>query len=119
MLTVKGWRLLVRPIKVVDSMQSQVPDDLKNMGFVVSVGDERTALMYEAGVERGVVVQVGNMAYKTDECGYGKDGWEPWCKEGDQITFVKYAGRPQIDPETGEEFLVLNDVDMLALVENA
>lgn len=115
MLTVKGWRLLVKPIEVLDQMQEKVPEYLKDSGFVVSVGDERTKLMYEAGVERGIVVQVGELAFKSAECGNG----EPWCKAGDQITFVKYAGRPQIDPETGDEYLILNDVDMLALVENA
>ena len=117
-LTVKGHRLLIKPSKVLDDMNAAIPDSLKNLGFEVSVGGNREKLMYEFGVEKGTVVKVGNMAWKSVDLGFGVPGWEPWAKEGDVITFVKFAGRPQIDPTTKEEFLVINDVDMLALVED-
>lgn len=117
-LKVKGYRLLIKPTKVLDTMNAAVPEGLRNMGFEVSVGNERDKLMYEAGVERGTIVDIGEMAWKSSPLGYGSEDWEPWAKVGDEIAFVKYSGRPLIDPETKEEYLVLNDTDMLALVES-
>ena len=118
-LKVVGHRLLIKPVAVKDQMQQVVPDFLKTAGFEVKVGDSRTELMYQAGVERGIVVEVGPMAWKDTALGYGTADWQPWAKEGDEILFVKYSGRPLVNPDTDEEFLVINDVDMHAVVERA
>lgn len=118
-LRVPGHRLLIKPIAVIKSLQEDVPDFLRSSGFEISVGDKRTELMYEHGVERGTVVAVGNMAWRDPDLGYGIEGWKPWAEIGDEVIFVKYSGRPCVDPISGDEYLVINDVDVYAVVEKA
>lgn len=118
-LKVVGHRLLIKPIKVVDELQKDLPEELAKLGFEVKVGDKRTQLMYQAGVERGSVVGIGPMAWKDPALGYGTTDWQPWAEIGDEVLFVKYSGKPAVDPDTDEEFLVMNDVDMIAVVGKA
>lgn len=118
-LRVPGHRLLIKPIAVLEELNSDVPDFLKDKGFEISVGDRRTQLMYQNGVERGIVLAIGPMCWKDPDLGFGQADWQPWAKEGDEVVFVKYSGRPCVDPVNGEEYLVINDVDIYAVVERA
>lgn len=65
------------------------------------------------GAEIGVVVDVGATAYVADGL-----GGTPWCKVGDHVYFAKYAGKWVVDPKTDEEFLILLDTDVVAVVED-
>jgi len=50
----------------------------------------------------------------------GKDAWEdytnPWAEVGDRVSYIKHAGKWIDDPATGEEFVLLNDIDILAII---
>ena len=89
-----GYKLLVIKPKVVDKTES---------GLVVSGDYVRKE---EAGAVVGLVLKVGDMAYK-DEIKFPTGAW---CKEGDFVLIGAYRGsRFSVD---GEEFIMVND-DMI------
>lgn len=94
-MKVKGYRLLVKPDEIETTTE----------GGIVVVMDEdkaKIAQMY------GKVVQVGS------ECWHDfKD--KQWCKEGDRVAWSKFAGKFITDPETAEEYVILNDEDVLVV----
>jgi len=59
----------------------------------------------------GTIVSIGMNAWKAF------DGGEPWAKEGDKIFYARYGGSTIKDPDTQEEFILLNDEDVLAVVK--
>ena len=63
-----------------------------------------------AGVDIATVVSLGATAYKD----YGID---PPIKVGDTVAFAKYGGKTITDPETGEDFVALNDEDIVAIIK--
>lgn len=70
------------------------------------------------GVDTGVVVSIGKMAWKAIDG--NQEGWEPWCKVGDRIVFGRYCGKLVPDPDTGNEDLyVINDDDVQLVLEEA
>lgn len=62
----------------------------------------------QAAVEYGKVVKVGPTAFKD----YGRD--PDILKEGDRISFAKYAGKAIKDE--GIDYLLLNDQDVLCIM---
>lgn len=105
-----GHRVIVKP----DSVEV-----MSESGIVISLGSKRE----ESAQETGTVVAVGNQAFKSF-CWYtdkeGNTVWgEPWCKEGDRIAHVKYAGGGNRikDYVTGEEFIIINDSDIKAVLD--
>jgi co-chaperonin GroES (HSP10) len=105
MIKVVGHRVLIRPKPLETKTES---------GIVISYGEKER--LHKSGVEEGTVVMVGPTAWKNPELGYGEPGWEPWAKEGDQVVYAKYSGKHLSDPQTKEEFVLLNDVDIQAIV---
>ena len=75
-------------------------------GIILAV-DER---LERAAQTNGTLVQVG------------KDAWEdynsPWAEVGDRVSYIKHAGKWINDPDTGEEYVLLNDIDILAIIED-
>jgi co-chaperonin GroES (HSP10) len=64
----------------------------------------------------GVVVAIGPDAWKAfrqvDDTGKLVNG-QPWAKIGDRVTYSKNAGKFVKNTETGEEFVVMNDEDIV------
>jgi len=86
-----GYKLLVIKPKVVDKTES---------GVVVA---DAFVKREEAGAVVGMVLKVGDMAYKDTE----KFPTGAWCKEGDFVLIGAYRGsRFSVD---GEEFIMIND----------
>ena len=86
-----GYKLLVIKPKVVDKTES---------GVVVA---DTFVKREEAGAVVGMVLKVGDMAYKDTE----KFPTGPWCKQGDFVLIGAYRGsRFSVD---GEEFIMIND----------
>ena len=63
----------------------------------------------QAGQIAGTVVAVGA------DCYYQYD--TPWCKVGDRVLFAKFAGKTLNDVTTGKAYLVMNDIDVVALIK--
>lgn len=86
-----GYKILAIKPKIVDKTES---------GVVVA---DTFVKREEAGAVVGMVLKVGDMAYKDTE----KFPTGPWCKEGDFILIGAYRGsRFSVD---GEEFIMIND----------
>jgi len=108
-MTPCGHRLLVKPFK-----QEQVDEIMRKHSEFLStltvINDNKKR--EDASVDRGVVVAIGPTAWRDF-------GGEAWCKVGDEILFAKFAGKFTTDPETGEDFAILNDEDVVAVVKEA
>ncbi len=96
-LHVRGYRILVRP----DVVETETAS-----GIVITLDTK----LEEAAQQLGKVVGIGHTAWKTSL------GCEPWCAVGDRILFSKYAGRLIDDPITGEQFMTINDEDVICVV---
>jgi chaperonin GroES len=93
-LEVLGHRVLVKPEPI---------EEVSESGIVIVI-NEKQKRMEKAGAKVGTVVQVGNTAWS---------GEENWIVVGDEIVFSKYGGKPISDPVTEEEYLIMNDEDVL------
>lgn len=109
-----GWHILVKLTE--DKVDLKVSESLKNIGFEIRSGLGE-AEFEKAASEFGVVVAVGPSAFRDEKFGYGKDFWEPWCKVGDEILFSKYAGKLVHDPDTKDDYMVINDEDVKIVLE--
>ena len=98
MIKMVGYRLLVKP---------KEREKVSEGGIILVELDER---MHDAGNQFGTVISIGESCWGEDE---------PWCSEGDEILFSKFAGRFVYDPDTKEEFMVMNDTDVIAITASA
>ncbi len=94
--------VLIKPDKVEDT--DVAIRRAKAAGIVVQL-DKRE----EKAVEYGTVISVGPTAFKD----YGRD--PGILKEGDYVTYAKYAGK-EIKYKGGD-YLILNDSDVIAKLE--
>jgi len=98
MITPSGHRVLVTPDKVEEKTAHGIilPSSTKE-------AREQTQIF-------GTVVSIGATAFKDFSEG------EPWCEVGDRVAFAKYGGFIIKDPHTEEEFRLLNDEDICAVI---
>lgn len=90
-----GHRVLVKPL----------PLEKQSKGGIILSHDERK----EKAQVRGTVVSIGPTAWKAFDNG------EPWAAVGDEVWFAQYGGYLVRDPETDEEYRLLNDEDVCAV----
>jgi co-chaperonin GroES (HSP10) len=95
-MEVKGRRLLVKPDEINTKIGS----------FEIAVDRK----MERAGQHRGTVVSIGSLCWK------GFEDETPWCQVGDWVQYVRYAGQTVEDPVTKEEYHVMNDEDLVAVL---
>lgn len=96
-----GHRVLVKPFEIEKETST---------GIVIVVDEKREF----AAQEYGTVVDIGPDAWREFP-------GEPWAKIGDKIIYSRYGGK--IVREPGEEdinkkFVILNDEDVLAKLED-
>lgn len=99
MIEVCGHRVLLRP-------KSQ--EKVSKGGIVIPdkiLEQERLATTV------GEVVSIGPTAWDDF-------GGDPWCQVGQWVVYAKYGGKFIKDPSTGEEFVVVNDEDIIAITKN-
>ncbi len=94
--------VLVKPESVEES--DEIIRRAKAAGIAVQL-DKRE----EKAVEFGTVISVGPTAFK--DYGRGPD----ILKEGDYVTYAKYAGKEV--KYKGNNYLILNDVDIIAKLD--
>ena len=107
MIKVKGPRVFVRPEKIEDT--DKVFKAAKAAGIELYRGDEFKR--EERGVVVGEVLQTTNLCWQSPV----GDG-TPWANVGDRVVYARYAGKYIVDPETHEEFLILNDEDVIGVL---
>ncbi len=108
-----GHRILVRHFSIEE--RDEAFKKAKAAGIMIAPTDDHKRR--EAGVDRGEVLAVGPDAFRGYHLNsYGTlDNFKPWCKPGDFIAFAKYSG--MIIEQDNEKFLVINDEDVVAIVE--
>lgn len=94
-----GWRILIKPD----------PAETKSPGGIIIQTENR---LNRVGQIFGTVVDIGPQAWK--QVGDGT----PWAKVGDRVSYAKYGGTVLTDPEDGEEYVMLNDQDVWAIIDS-
>ena len=107
MLRPCGPRVLIVPEVETDP----IFDSAAKAGLALLKEADEEQKRLKNAVVRGTVHSIGSEAFKPP-IGDGT----PWCAVGDKIYFAKYAGKIVIDPETEEEFLALNDEDLVLAI---
>lgn len=105
-----GYRLTLRPDKVVDSEAEKTKKLAETAGIALpdKVADALTseATRDQAGVDQGIVLTIGKTAFNGD----------PWCIVGDYVAYARHAGKWVKDPDTDENILCLNDEDVICRI---
>ena len=78
----------------------------KSMGIVIPEHEDRKRA--QASVDKGKVVSIGPTAFKDfhTDCP---------LKVGDYVAYARFAGKFVTDPSTDEEFVALNDEDIVCI----
>ena len=95
-----GHRVLVKVEEV----------EKKTAGGII-IADTIRDKMTEANIFE-TIVKIGQNAWKAFDDGV------PWAKEGDRVAFAKYGGFVIEDPNTKEQFRLLNDEDITAIIRS-
>lgn len=94
-----GHKILVKPKPVEEKSKG---------GIILALDKER----YLEATTEGTVLAIGPTAYKKVDDG------TVWCEVGDKISYGKYAGALIVDEETNEKFVVIHDVDVVAILKD-
>ena len=88
-----GYRIMLKPKDM---------EEVSKGGILIpqNVVDRNKAITNE-----GTVVAIGPGAYAEFD--------EPWVEVGDEVLYSKYNGDRLIDPSTEDEYIMLNDTDVL------
>lgn len=99
------FRILVKKFELEETDETY--KKAKEFGFVIP--DNEARKRDNNAVDKGKVIAIGPDAFKE---------WtsEQVVRVGDEVYFAKYAGKVLKDPYTGEEFLALNDEDLVARI---
>jgi len=76
------------------------------------ITNERDEKLEKLGTARGTIVKIGPTAWKMESLGN-----KNWAEVGDEVYFAKYGGTLLIDPDDGEEYVILNDQDISCLIK--
>lgn len=101
---VKGHRVLVKPRPLEEKH-----------GAIVIARPDRDEKLEKAATQIGTVAQVGPTCWYAYD--HDSPDWEPWCKVGDEIYFAQYSGKKLVDEDTKDEYFLINDVDVQAIIE--
>lgn len=98
--------VLVRPARL-EEFNKDI-QRAKNMGLAIpELEDMKRA---QASVDRGVVAALGATAYRDYDI-------EPPVQVGDVVNYARFAGKLIEDPETGIEYICLNDADLICVIK--
>lgn len=93
----RGNRIIIEQDKLEETTKSGIVLQLEN------------GAAEQAGIIRGTVLAIGEAAWNQ---------WpEPWAEVGDRVYFAKFAGKQIPDPVNKEMYLIMNDIDIIATIE--
>jgi co-chaperonin GroES (HSP10) len=99
-------RILVKQDKLEESDKTYIK--MKELGLTLAETDDRKRA--QVGVDKGTVIAIGGTAYRDF-------GTEPPIKVGDKVAYARFSGKFITDPQTDEEFVALNDEDIIAILK--
>ena len=108
MLKICGHRVLVKQDALEDT--DDFYKSAKKAGFTLP--DHRDIQLARKSVDVGTVIQVGENAFKAYDDGHA------WCQVGDRVCWVRHGGYLVVDPEDKQEYVCLNDEDILVVIGN-
>ncbi len=108
MIEPAGHRVLIKPDDIQET--DDVLRKAKELGIEI-VKDRQTERAERASQVTGVIIGIGKTAWLAYDKG------EPWAVVGDRVTYSKYGGTFVSDPDTGEEFILLNDEDITCILK--
>lgn len=82
-------------------------------GILLAVDDK----IERANQTTGTIVDYGFQAWKAFDHNQEGNCGKPWAQVGDRILFSKYAGKIIEDPDTKEQFKIINDEDIIAVIQ--
>jgi len=77
------------------------------MGIIIPEHEDNKRA--QAGVDKGTVVSIGPTAYRDFNT-------EVPVKVGDVVAFARFSGKTITDPKDDEEYVALNDEDLVAIL---
>ena len=84
------------------------PIETVSKGGIVVIASTEEEKLERAAQTNGTIVSVG------------KDAWEEyeshWAQVGDRVSYIRHAGKWINDPTDGGEYVLLNDIDILAII---
>lgn len=98
-------RIIVKQEKLED--RDETFKKAKEVGIIIHQDERKRE---QAAVDTGTVVAIGPTAFRD----FNVD--EPPIQVGDYVTYAKYGGKTITDPETQEEFVALNDEDIISVL---
>lgn len=104
MIVPTGNRVLVKPDPVETTTKG---------GIVLAIDSKHE----QAAAVTGTVVSHGDIAFKEFVGDAFKTIYEPFARVGDKVQYRRYTGVAVKDPESGEEYLLINDSDILSRFE--
>ena len=104
MIKVVLHRILIKQDKLEETSKDYVR--MRELGLVVAETDDRKRA--QAGVDTGTVVAIGNTAFRDF-------GTTSPIEVGDKIAYARFSGKFITDPVTQEEFVALNDEDVICV----
>lgn len=77
------------------------------MGIIIPEHEDNKRA--QAGVDKGTVVALGPTAYRDFNT-------DVPVKVGDVVAFARFSGKTIVDPKDDEEYVALNDEDLVAIL---
>ena len=105
MIHVVTHRILISPTKIEEKDAAFAA--AKRAG--IDLSETKEFKREQQGVDEGTVVSFGPIAFRDF-------GTENPLTVGDKILYARHAGKPVKDPDTDEEFLVINDEDVVCIL---
>lgn len=104
MIKVVLHRILIKQDKLEETSVDYVR--MRKLGLQLAETEDRKRA--QAGVDTGTVVAIGSTAFRDF-------GTEPPIMVGDKIAYARFSGKFITDPATQEEFVALNDEDVICV----
>lgn len=104
MIKVVLHRILIKQDKLEETNVDFVR--MRKLGLQLAETDDRKRA--QAGVDTGTVVAIGSTAFRDF-------GTESPIMVGDKIAYARFSGKFITDPATQEEFVILNDEDVVCV----
>jgi co-chaperonin GroES (HSP10) len=102
-----GHHILIKPRRLEDVDKNYA--SAKRSGIILTQATQRQE---QIAVSVGQVLALGPVAYQDTPNG------KPWCKVGDWVAYARHGGMYIEEPsEENSGYLILNDIDVVAIVE--
>lgn len=101
MIEPTGHHVIVKPDAV---------EEVSKGGIVVTASTDLLK-REQAATVTGRIVAIGVNAWKAFDDG------TPWAKIGDRVYYTKHVSKTVKDPETQEEFFLMTDDNILAIIK--